>query len=60
MEPNDDEPEEPAVMAKIRWARGRAAARLTCLMEGHAADPAEEDDYGQAPCLRCGQWVYVD
>lgn len=51
---------EQTLMDKVRWARDQAAARLTCMIDGHTTDPEEADDYGQAPCLRCGRWIYVD
>ena len=63
MKPQDDDDdleEESTFMTKVRWARDQAVLRLTCMVEGHHTDPDEEDDYGQAPCLRCGLWVYLN
>lgn len=59
-EEDDEERPEPTVLDKVRWARDQAAARVLCMIEGHLTDPDEVDDYGQAPCLRCDRWVYVD
>ena len=60
-EDNDGQDDvEPTLMDRVRWARERAAARWACMIEGHLTDPDEVDDYGQAPCLRCDRWIYVD
>jgi len=52
--------EESDVPTEVQYARSRAATRLVCLTEGHLLDPDEADEYDQVPCLRCGQWTYVD
>lgn len=60
MKPDGVDEEDPTMSAAVQFARGQSIARQVCAFEGHVADPIEVDEHDQVPCLRCGQWIYVD